>query len=55
LSRISISIFDPSIIETSWMNPNVEVLDTIYERIADFVLQLYQFDFSGIGAISKDP
>ncbi|KAF2428670.1 phosphotransferase enzyme family protein [Tothia fuscella] len=39
-----------------WLNPHIDkqVLDTIYEQIAEFMLQLYEFSFSSIGAISKD-
>lgn len=39
------------------LNPNVDndMLDTIYQQIAGFMLQLYQFNFSSIGAIAQDP
>ncbi|KAF2471052.1 phosphotransferase enzyme family protein-like protein [Lindgomyces ingoldianus] len=39
-----------------WLNPKIDtqILDTVYEQIAGFMLQLYQFNFSSIGAISKD-
>ncbi|KJZ73835.1 hypothetical protein HIM_06728 [Hirsutella minnesotensis 3608] len=33
--------------------PGDQRLDTIYEQIADIMLQLFQFDFPQIGAISK--
>lgn len=39
-------IFNPAIEE--------ETLDTIYDQLADYVLQLSRLDFSLIGAISKD-
>ncbi|KAF1989388.1 phosphotransferase enzyme family protein-like protein [Aulographum hederae CBS 113979] len=53
LSRI---LGDPTDVRTLWLNPNIDttVLDTVYEQIADFMLQLYQFSFPAIGAISKD-
>lgn len=47
---------DPTDPQTLWLDPKIDtqILDTVYEQIADFMLQLYQFNFSSIGAISKD-
>ncbi|KAF4455101.1 Protein kinase-like domain protein [Fusarium austroafricanum] len=38
------------------LNPNIkeEILDTIYNQLADYILQLSQLNFSLIGAISQD-
>ena len=38
------------------LNPNIDntTLDNIYYQVADYLLQLSQFTFSRIGAISKD-
>ncbi|KFH45410.1 hypothetical protein ACRE_037780 [Hapsidospora chrysogenum ATCC 11550] len=38
------------------LNPNIdeEIPDTIYNQLADYVLQLSRLDFSQIGAISQD-
>lgn len=53
---LSSILSDRTDVQKLWLNPNIDtsILDTVYEQIADFMLQLYQFDFSGIGAISKD-
>lgn len=47
---------DPTDVRKLWLNPNIDtkILDTVYEQIADFMLQLYQLNFSGIGPISND-
>ena len=39
------------------LNPDVdnEMLDIVYQQIAGFMLQLYQFEFSTVGAIALDP
>ncbi|KAH6636446.1 hypothetical protein F5144DRAFT_488055 [Chaetomium tenue] len=38
------------------LNPAIEeaTLDTIYDQLADYILQISQLEFSSIGAISKD-
>ncbi|OAQ59946.1 phosphotransferase enzyme family protein [Pochonia chlamydosporia 170] len=48
---------DPAIPAKLYLNPNIDsqILDVLFEQIADILLQLFQFDFSRIGAISKDP
>ncbi|KAH7414019.1 phosphotransferase enzyme family protein [Phaeosphaeria sp. MPI-PUGE-AT-0046c] len=53
---LSSILSDRTDVQKLWLNPNIDtkVLDTIYEQIANFMLQLYQFNFSSIGAISKD-
>jgi hypothetical protein len=53
---LSSILSDRTDVQKLWLNPNIDtkILDTVYEQIADFMLQLYQFNFSGIRAISKD-
>lgn len=53
---LSSILADRTDVQKLWLNPNIDtkILDIIYEQIADFMLQLYQFNFSSIGAISKD-
>ncbi|KAI9710765.1 MAG: hypothetical protein M1820_002598 [Bogoriella megaspora] len=47
---------DPDDQKKVYLNPKIdmETLDTVFEQIAGFMLQLYQFDFPSIGSISKD-
>lgn len=46
---------DPADIHRPYLNPDIDqkALDTVFEQIADFLLQLHQFNFSSIGSISK--
>ncbi|KAL9117030.1 MAG: hypothetical protein Q9187_006439, partial [Circinaria calcarea] len=39
------------------LNPGINdtTLDIVYDQIADYMLQLSQLDFTGIGAVSEDP
>ncbi|KAL5331394.1 hypothetical protein ACEPPN_000924 [Leptodophora sp. 'Broadleaf-Isolate-01'] len=39
------------------LNPDIDdaKLDTIYDQLADYMLQISRLDFARIGAISKDP
>ena len=39
------------------LNPDIDnkTLDFVYDQIADYIVQLSDLDFTGIGAISKDP
>lgn len=48
---------DPADSDWQFMNPTLDdkTLNDVYEQVADIMLQLFQFDFSEIGAISKDP
>lgn len=48
---------DPASPHKLYLNPGIQdqILDTLFDQIADFMLQLFQFDFYRIGAISKDP
>ena len=48
---------DPADKDWQFLNPAIddETLNGVYEQIADIMLQLFQFNFSRIGAISKDP
>jgi hypothetical protein len=47
---------DPADKKQLWLNPQIDgrVLETVYGQIADIMLQLYNFNFEHIGAISKD-
>lgn len=47
---------DPADRKRLWLDPNIDrqTLDIIFDQLADIMLQLYQFDFSLIGAIAKD-
>lgn len=47
---------DPSNKRQIYLDPNVNdpLLDNVFEQMCDILLQLYQFDFSAIGAISKN-
>ncbi|KAF2637005.1 phosphotransferase enzyme family protein-like protein [Massarina eburnea CBS 473.64] len=49
-------VADPSSPTDLWLDPDVDdkLIDTVYEQISDFMLQLFRFDFDKIGAISKD-
>lgn len=42
--------------EKEYLNPDIDdmTLDIVYRQIADFMLQLYEFDFTHIGSISED-
>ncbi len=42
--------------ETYILNPDIDdrTLDIVYRQIADFMLQLYEFDFTHIGSISEN-
>lgn len=53
---LSSILSDRTDVQKLWLDPKIDtnILDTVYEQIADFMLQLYQFNFSGIGAISKN-
>lgn len=55
-TRLSTVLADPTDRKTLWLDPNVDekLLNTVYEQVADFMLQLFRFDFNSIGAISKD-
>ncbi|KID96856.1 phosphotransferase enzyme family protein, partial [Metarhizium majus ARSEF 297] len=48
---------DPAVPAKIYLNPNIDsrILDVVFEQIADILLQLFQFDFRRIGAVSKDP
>ncbi|KIE01414.1 phosphotransferase enzyme family protein, partial [Metarhizium majus ARSEF 297] len=48
---------DPAVPAKIYLNPNIDsrILDVVLEQISDILLQLFQFDFSRIGAVSKDP
>ncbi|KAF4511418.1 hypothetical protein G6O67_003221 [Ophiocordyceps sinensis] len=48
---------DPADNDWQFLNPTLDdkTLNSVYEQIADMMLQLFQFNFSKIGAISKDP
>ena len=43
--------------KTHYLDPNIdnEILDVIYDQVADFMLQIFQLDFNRIGAISQQP
>jgi hypothetical protein len=47
---------DPTDQKSLYLNPKIDerTLDIVFDQIADFMLQLFQFNFSRIGAISKD-
>jgi hypothetical protein len=47
---------DPANTKQLYLNPQIDgdTLDTVFSQIADLMLQLYEFDFDHIGAISKD-
>lgn len=47
---------DPTDPKKLYLNPNIDgrVLDHVFDQIADIMLQLFQFNFPCIGAISKD-
>jgi len=47
---------DPTDRERLYLDPKInrEVLDDVFEQIADIMLQLFQFNFPCIGAISND-
>lgn len=42
--------------ENEILNPDIDdvTLDIVYRQIADFMLQLHEFDFTHIGSISED-
>jgi hypothetical protein len=47
---------DPTDQKSLYLNPKIDerTLDIVFDQIADFMLQLFQFNFSRIGAISKN-
>jgi hypothetical protein len=47
---------DPENKRQLYLNPKIDrpLLENVFEQMSDILLQLYQFDFSAIGAISKD-
>jgi hypothetical protein len=47
---------DPANTKQLYLNPQIDgdTLDTVFSQIADLMLQLYEFNFDHIGAISKD-
>ena len=48
---------DPTDQKRLYLNPKIDgrTLDIIFDQIADIILQLFQFNFDRIGAMSKDP
>lgn len=46
---------DPGDRKRLYINPTIDrqILDTDFDQIADFMLQLFKYNFCGIGAISK--
>ncbi|EFY92604.1 phosphotransferase enzyme family protein [Metarhizium acridum CQMa 102] len=48
---------DPASPAKLYLNPNVDtqILDDVFEQMANILLELFQFNFSRIGAVSKDP
>lgn len=47
---------DPANPKKLYLNPKIDgrILDIVFDQIADIMLQLFQFNFPRIGAISKD-
>ncbi|KAF4448113.1 phosphotransferase enzyme family protein [Fusarium austroafricanum] len=47
---------DPAYKRHLYLNPNIDgrLLENAFEQMSDILLQLHQFDFPAIGAISKD-
>ena len=38
-----------------WQYPLLNTHTFVYDQIADYIVQLSELNFTGIGAISKDP
>jgi hypothetical protein len=55
-AHLSDVLRDPADQKSLYLNPKIDeqTLDIIFDQIADIMLQLFQFNFYRIGAISKD-
>ena len=54
-THLSDVLKDPGNPKQIYLNPNIDIntLENVFSQLADIMLQLYQFDFDHIGAISK--
>lgn len=56
-THLSDILKDPSDKKKTYLNPNIDkdTLENVFSQLAEIMLQLYQFNFDHIGAISKSP
>jgi hypothetical protein len=58
-THLSVFLKDPTEtdLKKHYLNPNIndELLDSIYDQLADFTIQIFQLNFNRIGGISEKP